>query len=109
MPQLVAGVEPPLIIVANAVAVLPTWTDRLNGSTAETIGLEAAAGEFGRAVNGHRVVANPAPIEHTLNWLPATGAEGSERYCGGVIAAAFAETRVTGEVFDVSAPNETDP
>jgi hypothetical protein len=34
--QLLAADEPALIIVANAVAVLPPWTERLDGSTAET-------------------------------------------------------------------------
>src|SRR5205085_11173436 len=34
MPQPVAVVAPPLTMVAKAVAVAPTWTDRLDGSTA---------------------------------------------------------------------------
>ena len=36
MPQLVAIAEPPLMIVAKAVAVVPSLTERLLGRTAAT-------------------------------------------------------------------------
>src|SRR6516162_7738458 len=42
MTQPVAADEPLLMIVAKAVAVLPTCTERLAGNTADTNGLEAA-------------------------------------------------------------------
>jgi hypothetical protein len=37
MPQLVAVTEPALIMVAKAVAGIPTCTERLDGKTAATI------------------------------------------------------------------------
>ena len=65
-PAAVAG--PAFIRVAKAVAVLPSWTDRLDGSTAAA-----------RATGGGEHAVRLAPLpQHKSNATPATGPDGFE-------------------------------
>src|SRR5262245_49533238 len=63
MPQSFAVLPPALMIVANTVAGVPTWTDRLRGSTAAARGPAPVGGPCTWTAN------DPLLVDH---WNPST-------------------------------------